>query len=94
VSNDDNGSTVHLTVGQQLHVALSGGWTAPAEGDNAVLHRLGSYSSPDFSSAKADFEAVRPGATDVTSSSDAACFDATPPCRMPTQLWTVHVIVD
>jgi len=43
--------------------------------------------------AFASFVAVRPGLATLTSTTDARCLHAQPPCEIPQQLWTVTIIV-
>ncbi|MCU1591170.1 MAG: Secreted cellulose-binding, family bacterial type [Frankiales bacterium] len=95
VTDDDSGSTVHLTVGQHLRVRLSSGtWDPPvSSADGVVVRRTTSGGYPSGQAVDATFDAVGHGSADVTAQSDAACFHTEPRCMMASRQWQVHVIV-
>ena len=95
VTQDDNGQTVRLTVGDRLRVRLTTGtWDPPVSGEPAVVVRRSSNGGyPSDQPVDAVFEAVATGRAEVTAQSDAACFHTEPRCMMASQLWQVHVLV-
>jgi hypothetical protein len=95
VTDDDSGSTVHLSVGQHLRVRLSSGtWDPPvSSADGVVVRRTSSGGYPSDQPVDATFDAVGSGNADVTAQSDAACFHTEPRCMMASREWRVRVVV-
>ena len=94
-TDTDTDKTVTLRSGQLLKVHLSNGtWDPPVSSAPGVARRQSSTGGyPTSAPVDAVFKAVAAGAADLTATSDAACFHTSPPCMMPTRLWTVHVLV-
>jgi hypothetical protein len=94
VSDDATGTRVYLHVGQRLEVHLTQGTYDPPVSTTSVLVRRSSTGGyPTTEPVLANFEAVGRGTSDVTATSDAACFHTQPRCLMPTRVWVVHVTV-
>ncbi|MEV6798281.1 cellulose binding domain-containing protein [Micromonospora rifamycinica] len=93
VQEPDNQRTVTLLVGQTLGVALAADYLPPTVTGGALSPLSASGGYPTGQPLVATFRAVTPGTADLTTRTDHACRYATPPCALPTVLWTVHVSV-
>src|SRR4051794_28737535 len=95
VTDDDAGTTVHLTAGQRLRVRLTKSTYDPPESsaDRVVVRRSSSGGYPSDQPVDATFEGVAKGSADVTAMSDAACFHTEPRCMMAQREWRVTVVV-
>jgi hypothetical protein len=95
LTDDANGSSVRLHVGQRLEVRLTQATYDPATStaEQTLARRSSTGGYPTTAPLQAFFEAVASGYADVTASTDAACFHTEPRCMMPTRLWVVHVTV-
>lgn len=97
VTNDNNGQTITLTVGERLHVKLkpdAGNYDPPTSSNSAVLGResnTGGY--PGDQPVDARFLARSAGTSDVTTQTDMACLHSNPRCLPPQRSWMVHVVV-
>lgn len=93
----DAGSTVALRVGDQVVLRLApgiGSWQAPTSDAPSRLRRVhadGGY--PQQGVAAATFIALAPGNAQISSTTDAACLHAVPPCALPQQLFAVTVTI-
>lgn len=93
VTQADNQRTVTLFVGQTLGIALGPDFV-PTTVSGPALERLstsGGY--PTRQPLAASYRAVAAGSVDITSHTDYACLHTSPPCALPTTLWTLHVTV-
>ncbi len=95
VTQDDDGQTVRLAVGDRLRVRLTTGtWAPPVSSEPAVvIRRSTSGGYPSDQPVDAAFEALASGRAEVSAESDAACFHTEPRCMMAQQQWRVTVIV-
>jgi len=92
----DNGAKVRLRQGQTIVVILASPartWRPPSASGVAVRRTASRGGYPVSQVALASFVAVRPGLATLTSTTDARCLHAQPPCEIPQQLWAVTVIV-
>jgi hypothetical protein len=93
VTQADNQRNVTLIVGQTLGIALGPDFVTPTV-NSPTLERLstsGGY--PTGRPLTASYRAVAAGSTDITTHTDYACLHTSPPCALPTTLWTLHVTV-
>ena len=95
VTDDSNGSTVRLRIGQRLEVRLTKDTYDPpvSSADGVVVRRSSRGGYPSSDPVDAVFEAMGRGSADVSTQSDMACFHTQPRCYPPTRLWVVHVTV-
>ena len=97
VTNDNNGQTITLTVGERLHVKLkpdAGNYDPPTSSNSAVLGRESSTGGyPGDQPVDAQFLARSAGSSDVTTQTDMACLHSNPRCLPPQRNWTVHVVI-
>jgi len=92
----DNGAKVRLRRGQTIVVILASPaqtWRPPMASGVAVRRTSSRGGYPVSQVALASFVAVRPGLATLTSTTDARCLHAQPPCEIPQQLWAVTIIV-
>lgn len=95
-TDEDNGTTFTLRMGQPLVVALDDGssiWSDPDTDNSNVLTRTAVSVDPSATRVVASFDAKSVGQAHVSASRDQPCRDAQPPCMAPTQLWQVTVNV-
>lgn len=93
VTQADNQRTVTLFVGQTLGVALGPDFVTPVVSGPALARAATSGGYPTGQPLAASYRAVAAGSVDITSRTDYACLHASPPCALPTTLWTLHVNV-
>lgn len=96
VSDEDNGTTFTLRIGQPLVVAFDDGssiWSDPDTDNSSVLTRTAVSVDPSATRVVASFDAKSVGQAHASASKDLPCRDAQPPCLAPTQLWQVTVNV-
>lgn len=95
VTDADNGTTVRLHPHDRLEVRLSeDSYDPPTSSQPVVLVRRGSTGGyPSASPVVATFEALGKGTSDVSTTSDYACFHTSPRCLRPTRMWSIQVIV-
>jgi hypothetical protein len=92
----DNGAKVRLRVGQKIVVILASPtqtWRQPTASGGAVRLTSSRGGYPVSQVALASFVAVRPGLATLTSTTDAGCLHAQPPCEIAQQLWAVTIVV-
>lgn len=93
VTQADNQRTVTLLVGQTLGVALGPDFVTPMVSGPALARLSTSGGYPTGQPLAASYRAVAVGSVDITSHTDYACLHTSPPCALPTTLWTLHVNV-
>lgn len=93
VTQADNQRTVTLLVGQTLGVALGPDFVTPMVSGPALARLSTSGGYPTGQPLAASYRAVAAGSVDITSHTDYACLHTSPPCALPTTLWTLHVNV-
>jgi hypothetical protein len=96
VTDEDNGKTFTLRMGQPLVVALDNSssiWSDPDTDNSSVLTRTAVSVNPSATRVVASFDAKSVGQAHVSASKDQPCRNAQPPCMAPTQLWQVTVNV-
>jgi hypothetical protein len=92
----NNGAKVRLRRGQTIVVILASPaqmWQPPRASGLALRRTTSRGGYPLSQVALASFVAVRPGLATLTSTTDARCLHAQPPCEIAQQLWAVTVIV-
>jgi len=92
----DNGAKVRLRRGQTIVVILASHvqmWQPPRASGLALRRTSSRGGYPLSQVAFASFVAVRPGLATLTSTTDARCLHAEPPCEIAQQLWVVTIIV-
>jgi len=92
----DNGAKVRLRPGQRIVVILASHvqmWQPPRASGLAVRRTSSRGGYPVSQVAFASFVAVRPGLATLTSTTDAQCLQAEPPCEIAQQLWAVTIVV-
>jgi hypothetical protein len=92
----DNGAKVRLSRGQTIVVVLAshGEMWRPPTASGVAIRRTSSHGGyPVSEVALASFVAVRPGLATLTSTTDAHCLHAEPPCEIAQQLWVVTIVV-
>jgi hypothetical protein len=95
VTQADNQRTVTLLVGQTLGVALGPDFLTPTVSGPGLARLSASGGYPTGQPLAASYRAVAAGSVDLRTQTDYACLHTSPPCALPTTLWTVHVnIVD
>lgn len=93
VTEQDNGRRVTVQQGKQVQVALSScsdHYAVPSSG--GPLFRSSAHSRANGVSG-GTFHALRVGTTQITSSTDPACFHTATPCARPSMLFSVEVEV-
>lgn len=98
VTQDDEGKTVTLRVGQHLVVQLqapSGQYwsSAPDTSDASILRRESTSANPSSDRVTASFVGQKAGHAQVSAAEDATCRQSTPACMTPTRLWQIQVDV-
>ncbi|SCE71904.1 Cellulose binding domain-containing protein [Micromonospora matsumotoense] len=93
VREADNQRTVTLFVGQTLGVALAADYLPVTATGGALTPVSTSGGYPTGQPLLATLRAVTPGTAELTTRTDHACLHATPPCALPTVLWTVRITV-
>jgi hypothetical protein len=98
LDESSNGQSFQARPGQRVTVVLPGdgrqyhGYTTPVSSDTAVLRQDTTVAcdapSGYFCTA---FAVVAAGSAQLTSTSDPACRQATPPCGAPSRQWQVRV---
>ena len=92
----DNGAKVRLRRGRTIVVILASPaqmWHPPMASGLALRRTSSRGGYPVSQLAVASFVAVRPGLATLTSTTDARCLHAQPPCEIAQQLWAVTIIV-
>jgi hypothetical protein len=92
----DNGAKVRLRRGQTIVVILASHvqmWQPPKASGLALRRTSSRGGYPLSQVAFASFVAVRPGLATLTSTTDAGCLHAEPPCEIAQQLWAVTIVV-
>jgi hypothetical protein len=92
----DNGAKMRMRRGQKVLVILGSPtqmWQPPRASGVAVRRTSSRGGYPVSQVALASFTAVRPGVATLTSSTDARCLHAQPPCEIAQQIWAVTIIV-
>jgi hypothetical protein len=97
VDNSDDGTTVHLTVGQTMHVHLepqgSMNWDPP-QSSSSVMKLDGSKGGyPTSQPLDAELTAQSAGSATVSAQSDIACHHTNPQCMIAARDWSVTVVV-
>lgn len=93
VTQDDNGTTVVLLVGQTLVVSLDADFRPVTMSGTGLKQLSASGGYPTGNPLTAVYRAVAPGSADLDTVTDYPCLHTTPPCALPQMLWTVHVSV-
>jgi len=93
VTQADNQRTVTLLAGQTLGIALGPGFVTPTLSGPALARLSTSGGYPTGRPLAASYRAVAAGSIDITTHTDYACLHTSPPCALPTTLWTLHVTV-
>ncbi|GAA4722455.1 hypothetical protein GCM10023263_75520 [Phytohabitans rumicis] len=93
VTQADNQRTVTLLVGQTLGVALGPDFLPPTVSGPGLAQLSTSGGYPTGQPLAASYHAVAAGPVDITTRTDYACLHTSPPCALPTTLWTLHVNV-
>jgi hypothetical protein len=93
VTQADNQRTVTLLVGQTLGIALGPDFVTPTVSGPALARLSTSGGYPTGQPLAASYRAVAAGSVDITTHTDYACLHTSPPCALPTTLWTLHVNV-
>ena len=97
VTESASGETINLYLGQSLRILLSGSsidrWSTPTASDPSILQGQPSGILPSQGSAIAQYRGAAAGRATVTASQDPACRDLTPPCTLPSRLFTLTVDV-
>ena len=80
----DNGKTFVLNIGDEIRINLdyAYGWTITSDFNPAILIGAG-----------AGYHAIASGTTTLTMNGDPVCYSSTPPCLMPSILYTITVTV-
>jgi len=92
----DNGAKVRLRRGQTIVVILASHaqmWQPPMASGLAVRRTSSHGGYPVSQVALATFVAVWPGLATLSSTTDARCLHAEPPCEIAQQLWAVTIVV-
>jgi hypothetical protein len=92
----DNGAKVRLRLGQKIVVILASHtqmWQPPRASGLAVRQSSSRGGYPASQVALASFVAVQPGLATLTSTTDAQCLHAEPPCEIAQQVWAVTIVV-
>jgi hypothetical protein len=98
VTDENNGQTIHISVGETLWVELRGNgfynWTTPATDDPRGLPRTGTSCPPaapnSAGTACAAFRGAAAGQAHVTATGTPKCY---PQCLAPSRLYEITVIV-
>ncbi len=95
VGEADNGTRVRLRSGQRLRLTLSPDYQPVSVSDPRLL-RTGTETGgfPTGQPLLTVLVVAAPGEVTLTSSSDATCLHATPPCALPQRLWMLKVSID
>lgn len=95
VTDSASGETIMLHLGQSLRIMLSGSsidrWSTPSASDPSILQGQPSGILPTPGSAIAQFRGAAVGQATVTASEDPDCRNLTPPCAMPSRVFTLTV---
>ena len=92
VTQEDQGKTIDLLVGERFLLNLGEGYRWEVEvSDPNVVSRVNNITV--VRGAQGVYEALHPGTTTLTATGDPACRQAKPPCAMPTTLFTVTLVV-
>lgn len=93
VGNADDGRTVHLVTGQELHVRLVAPqgeqWQGPATADELYLVQY----SERAAETTARLHALRTGTTTLRARTDRSCFHSNDPCPQAFSEWSLEVVV-
>jgi hypothetical protein len=88
----DDGQTLTFQVGQSFLLFLGNNynWSATA-GDAAVVSQMPNVFV--IPGSQGLYQARQPGHTTLTATGDPACRQAQPPCAMPSQIFSVQIVV-
>jgi hypothetical protein len=92
----DDGAKLRLRRGQKVVVILASQaqmWQPPRASGFAVRRTSSRGGYPVSQVAFASFVAVQPGRATLTSTTDAGCLHAEPPCEIAQRIWAVTIIV-
>lgn len=94
VTIDDGGKTIELQVGERFLLVLKKenfDWLTTVQ-DPAILKKITDVDV--ISGAQGIFEAERAGRTKVLAQGNPSCAKSTPPCRVPSILFELNIIVE
>ena len=95
VGEADSGGRVRLRSGQRLRLTLSADYQRVNVSDPGLLRTATATGGfPTGHALLTVLVAAGPGEVTLTSSSDATCLHATPPCALPQRLWMMKVSID
>jgi len=88
----DDGQTLTFQVGQSFLLFLGDNydWSATAGDPAVVSHMPNVFVIPG---SQGLYQARRPGHTTLTATGDPACRQAQPPCAVPSQVFSVQIVV-
>jgi hypothetical protein len=89
----DSGSTVTVTVGQSIAVALPATYRPVTAAGTALTLLSSSGGFPTGQPLAATYLAVASGTADLRTLTDYPCLHSVPRCTVPQRQWIVHVIV-
>ena len=94
ITLENNGMTFHLRVGDSFLLNLGADvydWDVTVADQNVFSMRMGVMVVKD---AQGIYDALAPGTTTLTAVGNPKCLQASPPCRMPTILFRVTLVVE
>jgi hypothetical protein len=95
LTREDDGRTYTAHVGEVINVHLTADsgtrWSAPTSDSAAVLAGSGT-TAPD-GAGNGSFTARSPGTARITATQDPQCRSASPPCGMPSRMYSVTISV-
>ena len=88
----DNGQTITLRVGDSFLLQLGEdyNWT-PTVDDQTIVSRAKNIAV--IRGAQGVYDALKAGETTLTAIGDPACLQATPPCKRPSLMFTIQIVV-
>ncbi|HEX9012474.1 MAG TPA: hypothetical protein VF813_03120 [Anaerolineaceae bacterium] len=92
IGRENSGQTVLMHVGERFVLTLGTQleWTVTVS-DQTVLHRV--VNITPLVGSQGVYEALSPGSTVLNAVGDAACRKSTPPCMVPSFMFTLNVTV-
>ena len=99
LTQSDAGKSFGIAPGQRVEVVLQGtgrqyqGWVVPESNDTAVVAPDGVACGAPSNEFCTEFVGKSTGAARLTSTSDPACRQYTPPCEAASEVWWVNLSV-
>ena len=93
ITRADAGRTIILRVGDSFLLNLGSDqytWTVTVDNDSVLRMKMGVLV---INGAQGIFEGLAPGTATLTATGDPLCLQSTPPCAMPSILFTLYVEV-